>query len=124
MQSSGNLFADVAPRLDNEQVVTLAEAPGAVVERIVSTGQASPPGFWYDLDWPEWVILLAGQASLSIEGEAQPRTLKARDWLKLPAHRRHRVEWTQSHPPTVWLAVHWRDRVATRAAAAGDPGQS
>ena len=105
---SANLFADVPARLTEEQVKPLADWPGARVERIVSTGQASPAGFWYDQDWAEWVIVLAGAAGLLIEGEERPRTLLPGDYLELPAHVRHRVEWTDPDRPTVWLAVHWR----------------
>ena len=108
MLKSGNIFADVRPAPVGEEATTLAARPGAVVERIVSTGQSSPPGFWYDQDWTEWVIVLAGEAGLRIEGEAAPRRLRAGDWLELPARAKHRVEWTLADPPTVWLAVHWK----------------
>ncbi len=108
MIKGGNLFADIGPAGADETVATLAERPGAAVERIVSTGQASPEGFWYDQDWTEWVVVLAGEAALRIEGEAAPRTLRPGDWLELPAGLRHRVDWTASHRPTVWLAVHWK----------------
>ena len=95
MLKSGNIFAGVGPGFSGEEATTtLAERPGAGVERIVSTGQASPPGFWYDQDWTEWVIVLAGEAGLMIEGEAAPRTLRPGDYLELPARVRHRVEWT------------------------------
>jgi len=105
---SGNIFADLPASLPEEATTVLASYPGAVVERIVSTGQASPPGFWYDQDWTEWVILLQGGAGLLIEGEAAPRRLGPGDHVELPAHMRHRVEWTDPDRPTVWLAVHWR----------------
>ena len=108
MARSGNIFAGVRPDPAGETFATLAERPGAVLERIVSTGQASPPGFWYDQNWTEWVIVLAGEARLSIEGETVPRTLRPGDWLELPDHARHRVEWTDPDRPTVWLAVHWK----------------
>jgi cupin 2 domain-containing protein len=108
MVRSGNLFADLPARSDAELTTILAEGPGARVERIVSTGQASPAGFWYDLDWTEWVILLQGAAGLLIEGEETPRTLQPGDYVEIPPHVRHRVEWTDPDRPTVWLAVHWR----------------
>ncbi len=108
MTRSGNLFADVPARSDAELTTILADRPGARVERIVSTGQACPAGFWYDQDWVEWVILLAGDASLLVEGEERPRTLRPGDYVELPAHVRHRIEWTDPDRPTVWLAVHWR----------------
>jgi cupin 2 domain-containing protein len=106
MVRSGNIFANIPARLRDEEVTILAERPGAVVERIVSTGQGSPPGFWYDQDWTEWVILLAGAARLLIEGEGAPRTLQPGDFVEIPSHVRHRVEWTLEDAPTVWLAVH------------------
>jgi cupin 2 domain-containing protein len=108
MVKSGNLFAGIPARLAEEEVAALATWPGGRIERIVSTGQASPPGFWYDQDGPEWVVLLAGGARLRIEGESAAQALGPGDYLELPAHVRHRVEWTDPDRPTVWLAVHWR----------------
>ncbi len=105
---SGDLFADVPARLDNEVTAVLAELPGARIERIVSTGQASPPGFWYDQDWTEWVVVLTGSAGLMIDGEAAPRVLDPGDYVEIQPHVRHRVEWTDADEPTVWLAVHAR----------------
>lgn len=112
MVRSGNLFADLPAQSEAELTTILAEEPGARVERIVSTGQASPAGFWYDQDGTEWVILLQGAARLLIEGEEAPRTLQPGDFVEIPAHVRHRVEWTDADRPTVWLAVRWRSRGA------------
>jgi cupin 2 domain-containing protein len=106
--NAGNLFSDVARDSPDEQVTALLALPNLRIERIVSTGQSSPPGFWYDQDWAEWVIVLAGSAGLLIDGETAPRVLGAGDYLHLPAHRRHRVEWTDAAQPTVWLAMHHR----------------
>ena len=44
----GNLFADVPPRLTQEEITTLLASPVLRIERIVSHGPASTPGFWYD----------------------------------------------------------------------------
>jgi cupin 2 domain-containing protein len=106
--NAGNLFSDVAQDSPDEQVTALLALPNVRIERIVSTGQSSPPGFWYDQDWAEWVIVLAGSAALLIEGEPAPRVLRSGDYLHLPAHMRHRVEWTDAGQPTVWLAMHHR----------------
>ena len=105
---TGSIFADVPTRLDQEEITVLARLPGASVERIVSTGQGSPPGFWYDQDWTEWVVVLAGSAGLLIEGDDAPRILAPGDYLEIPPYVRHRVEWTDPDRPTVWLAVHAR----------------
>jgi len=102
----GNLYTNVAVGAAQEEIAVLAEKAGARVERIVSTGQASPPGFWYDQAWTEWVVLLAGRAALRFENEPETRRLGPGDWIEIPPHARHRVEWTDAERPTVWLALH------------------
>jgi len=106
MIRSGNLFADIPRPMENEQVVDLYAAPGIRIERIVSTGQATPPLQWLKQDWTEWVALLAGAAAIQLEGEPGPRTLEPGDWLLIPARKRHRVESTDLNGATIWLAVH------------------
>ncbi|AOY90673.1 cupin [Cupriavidus sp. USMAA2-4] len=103
----GNLFAGVPVGAADEVFTALLERRGLKIERIVSNGQASPPGFWYDSQQEEWVLLLEGSAAVQIEGEAAPRLLQPGTWLRLPAHCRHRVAWTEAGRPTVWLAVHY-----------------
>ena len=100
-----NLFADLSPGSGAEQFLELLSRPGLRIERIVSAGQASPPGFWYDQPQGEWVLVLQGEARLAFEDEAAPRLLKVGDFVDIAPHRRHRVESTAS--PTVWLAVHY-----------------
>jgi len=100
-----NLFADLPAKADEEVFNDLLKRPGVRIERIVSTGQASPPGFWYDQAWDEWVLVLTGRAGLQLEGQAET-TLNPGDYISLPAHKRHRVVWTDADEPTVWLAVH------------------
>ena len=102
-----NLFADLDRDPTAEQFTALLSTANLKIERIVSHGQASPPGFWYDQDWAEWVVVLAGSAALLFDGEDAPRKLAPGDHVHIPAHRRHRVEWTDAHAPTVWLAVHY-----------------
>ncbi len=108
MINTGNLFAGIASKHDAEDISRLTSAPGLKIERIVSTGQASPPGFWYDQGWTEWVILLSGSASLQIENEPSPRQIAPGDYLEIPAHVRHRVELTDATQPTLWLAIHYK----------------
>ncbi len=103
-----NLFAALPDAGAAEAVDTVLERPGVRVERIVSAGQASPPGFWYDQDEGEWVVLLSGAARLRLEGEVEARMLGPGDCLDIAPHCRHRVEWTDPAVPTVWLAVFYR----------------
>jgi cupin 2 domain-containing protein len=106
MPIADNLFENLPGAAAEEEFTTLAEFRGARIERIVSNGQASPKGFWYDLEQAEWVMLLSGSAGLLLEGEDSPRILRPGDYVDIPARKKHRVEWTDPKEPTVWLAVH------------------
>jgi len=115
---TGNLRADLPPgRAVKELLTVLLGRPDLRIERIVSTGQVTPDGEWYDQDTDEFVLVVTGAARLRIEDEAEDRQLAEGDWLLLPAHCRHRVTWTRAEPPTIWLAVHFCGaRSATRLA--------
>ncbi len=104
-QRSTNLYAQLPRLLPKELVDVLVERPQVRIERIVSTGQASPAGFWYDQSEHEWVVLLQGEAELGWDGEQPPTRLLPGDHVLIPAHRKHRVQWTTPDQPTVWLAV-------------------
>jgi cupin 2 domain-containing protein len=103
--SISNILSALPPAGPDEAITTLLQAHGVRVARIVSHGQASPDGFWYDQQEAEWVLVLSGRARLTIEGEVQDRALGPGDSVFLPAHCRHRVAWTEPGAPTVWLAV-------------------
>ena len=105
----GNLFSEVPVAAAEEQIVDLLTMPGLRIERIVSNGQASPSGFWYDQGWTEWVLLLSGAAAVEFEGEAARRELRPGGYLHIPPGRRHRVAWTSQAEPTIWLAIHAGD---------------
>jgi cupin 2 domain-containing protein len=104
-----NLFELAHADLREEQFAALVEAANVKIERIVSNGQASPPGFWYDQVWAEWVVLLSGSAGLRFEGEADVLVLRAGDHVLIPARKKHRVEWTEASGATIWLAVHYAE---------------
>jgi cupin 2 domain-containing protein len=105
MSGPANLLRDLPAARGGEVTETLLAAPGLRIERIVSHGQASPPGFWYDQADAEWILLLAGAARLRFADEERDRVLVPGDHLDIAAHRRHRVSWTDPTQPTVWLAV-------------------
>jgi cupin 2 domain-containing protein len=102
-----NLFSPLPDAAAAERVDALLIKPGLRIERIVSQGQASPPGFWYDQTEGEWVLLLAGAAKLRFADEAEARLLQPGDWVDIAPYRRHRVDWTDPAVPTVWLAVFY-----------------
>jgi cupin 2 domain-containing protein len=100
-----NLLTSLPPARDAEVSETLITAHGIRLQRIISFGQVSPEGFWYDQKESEWVMLLTGRARLVIAGEAEERIMGPGDAVYLPAHCRHRVEWTDPDHPKVWLAL-------------------
>jgi cupin 2 domain-containing protein len=103
-----NLLSPLPDAGSAEHVDTLLNQPGLRIERIVSWGQPSPPGFWYDQPEAEWVVVLAGTARLRFADETEARVLGPGDCVDIPPHRRHRVDWTDPTVATVWLAVFHR----------------
>ena len=103
-----NLFADLRSNLPEELFTTLLEASDVRIERIVSHGQSSPEGFWYDQDQAEWVLVLKGAARLQFEDGTLE--MGPGDFVHIPAHQKHRVAWTTPNEPTIWLAVHYGEK--------------
>jgi cupin 2 domain-containing protein len=104
---SGNLFVQLPNRPANEVLEELLRGGPFRLERIVSTGQATSAGHWYDQPEAEWVVLLSGAARLRFEDEPTDRELRPGDYLLIAPHHRHRVEWTDPEQPTVWLAIYY-----------------
>ena len=102
-----NLFTDLPANLPDELLTTLLKAANIRIERIVSHGHTSPEGFWYDQDEHEWVIVLKGASKLRFEDSIVE--MKPGDFVNIPAHRKHRVDWTTPEEPTIWLAVFYKD---------------
>ena len=101
---SGNLNREIPATLPEEWVSELVRSGPVRIERIVSKGQSSDEGFWYDQDENEFVLLVSGEALLEVE-HVGTRRLTPGDWLEIPAHVRHRVAWTDPDAVTLWLAV-------------------
>ncbi|MCB1735491.1 MAG: cupin domain-containing protein [Gammaproteobacteria bacterium] len=105
-----NLFANLcaSDRFGEEQFDTLLQSDTFRLERIVSTGHATPVGTFYDQEWDEWVILLTGSAEIQFIDPDERIRLSPGDHLRLPAHRLHRVDATDRNEATVWLALHYQ----------------
>ena len=101
-----NLFSLPQLPIQEEQFDTLMEKGGIMIERIISTGQISPPGFWFDQDRDEWVVLIEGEAELEFEDGKIVR-LKKGDYVLCPKDLKHRVTYTSEAPACIWLAVHF-----------------
>ncbi|ALP40650.1 phosphoribosylaminoimidazole carboxylase [Aeromonas schubertii] len=107
----GNLLKMLPDSLPCELFEDILSTDRLRIERILSRGQSTPQGEWYDQNEHEWVLLVEGGAVLSIEdpqsGEARLLRLGPGDYLNLPAHQRHRVESTAPDRTTIWLAIFY-----------------
>lgn len=101
-----NIFTDIPADLPEELFECIVKRENVHIERIVSKGNITPTDQWYDQNWDEWVLLLQGQATILYEKDMQSITLSIGDYLLIPAHTKHRVEWTAPEHHTIWLAVH------------------
>ncbi len=102
-----NIFSDIPVETPNEILETIIESHQFKIERIISRGQATTDGDWYDQEKNEWVLVLKGNAGLLFEGSEEIVIMKTGDYINIPAHKKHRVEWTDPEEETVWLAVHY-----------------
>ena len=98
-----NLF-DLSENIDAEVMSQLLKAGNVRIEKIVSTGQISPYGFWYDQDENEWVCVLEGKGVIGYEDGREVALSKGQS-VNIPAHTKHRVTYTAN--PTIWLAVFY-----------------
>lgn len=99
-----NIF-ELADRLPQQELFDkLLENDRVLIERVVSTGQVTPAGEWYDQEQDEWLIVLQGEGELGYEDGSRIR-LATGDYLLIPAHQKHRVEYTSSEPPCIWLTI-------------------
>lgn len=104
--NTSNIFTNIPAPLKEELFEEILSSKNLKIERIVSYGHTTKENEWYNQDSHEWVILLQGKAVISFEDE-DDITLKPGDYLNIPAHKKHRVSWTQDSSETIWLAVHY-----------------
>jgi cupin 2 domain-containing protein len=105
---SQNIFSPSADSLTTEIFENLLKTERLILKRIISSGQSTPTGEWYDQDEEEWVIVLSGSAGLLFEGKEDALIMHPGDYIHIPAHMRHRVEWTDAKQKTIWLALYYR----------------
>lgn len=108
MNEASNIFINTEGHFSDEIFEEILNHKNFKIERIISSGQTSPDGFWYDQDQNEWVILMQGEAVISFKNESKKRLI-AGDYILIPAHKKHRVEYTSTEKKTIWLAIHFID---------------
>jgi cupin 2 domain-containing protein len=102
-----NIFSEISESTIDEIFETMLRRDHFKLERIISSGHATPPGEWYDQEMDEWIILLSGRAGLIFDHETEVLVMQPGDYIHIPRHKRHRVEWTDPEQKTVWLALHY-----------------
>ncbi len=102
-----NIFNDIPSNLSKEILDEIISTDKIRIERIISKGQTSPENFWYDQEENEWVIVIKGKAKLKIIDEDKLIELNEGDYINIPSHKKHRVEWTDPESETIWLAVFY-----------------
>ncbi len=101
-----NLFNGIPEKSDQELLDILLQKDSFKVERIVSRGHSSPENFWYDQDKNEFVLLISGYAGLIFD-DGTKTNLKPGDYLIIPAHKKHRVEFTGPVEKSIWLTIYY-----------------
>lgn len=104
---TGNLHQNIPSAMPCEILDSLVVAKDMKIERIVSRGHHSDPGFWYDQDENEWILLVKGEAKLMFEDGGRILHLTPGMYVNITAHEKHRVEWTSLQEDTIWLAVFY-----------------
>lgn len=102
-----NFLEDLPVSLESEVFEDVLKSDHVRIERILSNGQTSPDEGWYDQSEHEWVLILEGAGQIEYE-DGSNVSLKKGDYLYIPAHKKHRVSWTDPEQITVWLAIFYR----------------
>ncbi len=102
-----SIYDNIPFEIPDEIVEILLVQKNIRIEKIISKGQCSNPGFWYDQSENEWVIVIEGEAKLLFENGNKKINLKTGDFINIPAHVKHRVEWTKPGEKTIWLAIFY-----------------
>jgi cupin 2 domain-containing protein len=105
--NKANIFDSLPNDLSLEIFEDIVRSSAVRIERIVSKGHTSPDTGWYDQDENEWVMVVAGKASIAFE-DGTTSDLSSGDYITIPAHVKHKVAWTDPNEITVWLAVFYR----------------
>jgi cupin 2 domain-containing protein len=102
-----SIFFSIPDRVPDEMFEDIVHSDAVRIERIISEAHATPEGYWYDQEKSEWVMVLKGSAGLLFEGSDAIIVMGPGDYVDIPAHKKHRVEWTDPSEKTIWLAVHY-----------------
>ncbi len=100
-----NIFDKINVDKINEEFIEILRDTNIRIERIVSNGQISEDGFWYEQDENEFVLLQEGEAIL--EFEDRDVSLKKGDFIDIKSRQKHRIKYTSLSEPTIWLVIFY-----------------
>lgn len=103
--AKNNIFDNFPSEVPEEIFESIIQTRTIKIERILSKGQNSEEGFWYDQDQAEWVLVVKGKAQLEFEDKVIELT--PGDYVNIKAHEKHRVKWTTPEEETIWLAIFY-----------------
>ena len=109
MNEIRNIFKNIPDHIPEEIFQEILKTKTLKAERIVSKGHSSEISSWYDQEDNEWVLLLRGSAGLLFKGDEKVVVLRPGDYINIPSHIKHRVEWTDPNMETVWLAIYYKN---------------
>jgi cupin 2 domain-containing protein len=90
-----------------EKFISIINSKNIKIERIISSGQITEEGVWLEQDNDEFVVLISGEAKIKLENLNEVINLKVGDYMLIPKNSKHRVEYTSTTKPTIWLAIHF-----------------
>ena len=103
--STNNLFQNIPENLPDEVFETIIKTEDVQIERIISYGHITEKTKWYEQSKNEWVVVLKGKATIQFKNDTL-HTLNEGDYLNIPAHIKHRVEWTEkTTKPSGWQYI-------------------
>lgn len=102
-----NFYSNIPDKIPEEIIETIYKSNTLRIERIISKGHSSPENFWYNQNENEWVLVLEGRAIIKYDDNSTI-TLQKGDYIFIPAHKKHRVEWTDKNQLTIWLAIFFK----------------
>lgn len=97
--------AEIPLLLDNEVFEVIFKKENVLIERIISSGQATPEGIWLEEDKDEWVLLLQGNSGIKFDN-GKILEMEKGDYILIPANTKHKVIYTSTDPHCIWLAIH------------------
>lgn len=105
-----HIYENILIDKSKEEFLDLLNHDNIRIERIVSNGQKSEEDFWYEQEENEFVLLLDGDAVLEIQnedGSIKEIELNKNEYINIKAYVKHRVKYTNTSKPTVWLAIFY-----------------